>query len=55
MQEPQQGLEHIAGDGPGLGPGGFVGAAAEGVITTFGVTSSGKSLSGAAYLTRPLP
>jgi hypothetical protein len=37
----------------GTAHGGFVGAAAEGMITTFGVTSAGKSLSGAAYLTRP--
>ncbi|MDH4060983.1 MAG: FecR family protein [Betaproteobacteria bacterium] len=43
------------GQASGTAHGGFVGAAAEGVITTFGVTSAGKSLSGAAYLTRPLP
>lgn len=36
----------------GTAHGGFVGPAAEGMITTFGLTSSGKSLSGAAYLTR---
>jgi hypothetical protein len=40
------------GQAVGTAHGGFVGAAAEGMITTFGVTSSGNSLSGAAYLTR---
>jgi len=41
------------GKADGTAHGGFVGAQAEGMITTFGVTSAGKSLSGAAYLTRP--
>jgi hypothetical protein len=44
---------------PGLGPaatgsasGAFVGAAAEKMITTFGLKSAGKSMTGAAYLSR---
>ncbi|MGE5946573.1 MAG: FecR domain-containing protein [Betaproteobacteria bacterium] len=40
------------GQAVGTAHGGFVGAAAEGMITTFGLTSSGNSISGAAYLTR---
>jgi hypothetical protein len=36
----------------GTAHGGFVGPAAEGMITTFGLTSAGKSISGAAYLAR---
>lgn len=36
----------------GTAHGAFVGSQAEGMTTTFGLTSAGKSLSGAAYLTR---
>jgi len=39
----------------GTAHGTFVGPQAEGLITSFGLTSAGKSLSGAAYLTRPNP
>ncbi len=36
----------------GAAHGAFVGAAAEGMITSFGLTAAGKSISGAAYLAR---
>jgi hypothetical protein len=36
----------------GTAHGAFVGAAAEGMITSFGLSAAGKSLSGAAYLER---
>jgi len=38
------------GAADGTAHGGFVGSGAEGMITTFGATSAGKSISGAAYL-----
>ena len=43
------------GTASGTANGTFVGAQAEGLNTSFGVSSAGKSLAGAAYLTRPLP
>jgi len=40
------------GTASGTAHGAFVGPQAEGLITSFGLTSAGKSLSGAAYVTR---
>jgi hypothetical protein len=40
------------GTASGTAHGTFVGSQAEGLITSFGLSASGKSLSGAAYLTR---